>query len=159
MASRAQFMFLAIKHARFHLREMRDVIRIKDLWIPCIKMTHQPAPMLPRGMGRGPYTHSNGRFVHKPAKTVYMHIHSSGYGWIAALNDTSEAHGFRHNGDREVHITYKELEDGRYTVLTFLVHMGDGGNIGGPPQRWGDRRRDLQVTFNYGAGGAKTHGN
>eukprot|EP00873_Tetraselmis_striata_P039833 jgi/Tetstr1/460097/TSEL_005414.t1 len=54
-----------------------------------------------------------------------MHIDSYGYGWVAVLNETTEARGFRYDGDRELHITcYKELKAvRRYAVLTFLSEL------------------------------------
>eukprot|EP00873_Tetraselmis_striata_P010551 jgi/Tetstr1/430815/TSEL_020598.t1 len=39
-SGRAQFMFLAIKPARFYLRELHDVLRTKDSWSGRVKMTH-----------------------------------------------------------------------------------------------------------------------
>eukprot|EP00873_Tetraselmis_striata_P025409 jgi/Tetstr1/445673/TSEL_003478.t1 len=41
LEGRAQFMFLAIKPARFYLREMHDVLRTKDSLSGRVKMTHQ----------------------------------------------------------------------------------------------------------------------
>eukprot|EP00873_Tetraselmis_striata_P038408 jgi/Tetstr1/458672/TSEL_045062.t1 len=52
---------------------------------------------------------NNGRFIYKSVETAYMHVDSSGYGWGAVLNETTEARGFWYDGDLELHITYKEL--------------------------------------------------
>eukprot|EP00873_Tetraselmis_striata_P046470 jgi/Tetstr1/466734/TSEL_011207.t1 len=38
--------------------------------------------------------HINGRSIYKPDETVYMHVDSSGYGWVAILNDITEVRGF-----------------------------------------------------------------
>eukprot|EP00873_Tetraselmis_striata_P013783 jgi/Tetstr1/434047/TSEL_023191.t1 len=66
---------------------------------------------------------SNGRSIYKPVEKAYMHVDSSGYGWGAVLNETTEARGFWYAGDRELHITYKELKAVRYAVLTFLSEL------------------------------------
>eukprot|EP00873_Tetraselmis_striata_P040431 jgi/Tetstr1/460695/TSEL_000551.t1 len=52
-----------------------------------------------------------------------MHVVSSGYGWGAVLNETTETRGFWYEGDRELHTTYKELTVVRYSVLTFLSEL------------------------------------
>eukprot|EP00873_Tetraselmis_striata_P024395 jgi/Tetstr1/444659/TSEL_032507.t1 len=65
-----------------------------------------------------------------------MHVDSSAYGWGAVLNDeATEAHGFMYDGDRELHIFYKELKALRYYVVpTFLSEML-GRQLAQPP--WG----------------------
>eukprot|EP00873_Tetraselmis_striata_P033007 jgi/Tetstr1/453271/TSEL_003953.t1 len=92
LAGRSQFLFLAIKPARFYLRELHDVLRTKDSWSGRVKMTHQ----LPHD------------------------LEFSGYGWGAVLNETTEARGFWYDGDRELHTIFKELKAIRYAMLTFL---------------------------------------
>eukprot|EP00873_Tetraselmis_striata_P012615 jgi/Tetstr1/432879/TSEL_022228.t1 len=71
----------------------------------------------------------NGRLEHlataapstsRSVETAYMHVDSSGYGWGAVLNETTEARGFWYDGDRELHTIFKELKAIRYAVLTFL---------------------------------------
>eukprot|EP00873_Tetraselmis_striata_P022023 jgi/Tetstr1/442287/TSEL_030428.t1 len=52
-----------------------------------------------------------------PVETVYMHVDSSSYGWGEVLNETTEECGFCYDGDRELHITYKELKAVLYAVL------------------------------------------
>eukprot|EP00873_Tetraselmis_striata_P045615 jgi/Tetstr1/465879/TSEL_010496.t1 len=52
-----------------------------------------------------------------------MHVDSSGYGWGAVLKETTEARGLWNDGDRELHITCKELKAVRYAVLTFLSEL------------------------------------
>eukprot|EP00873_Tetraselmis_striata_P017951 jgi/Tetstr1/438215/TSEL_002870.t1 len=64
--------------------------------------------------------HINGRSIYKSVETVYMHVDSSGYVRGAVLKERTEAPGFCYNGDREPHITYKELKAVRFAVLTFL---------------------------------------
>eukprot|EP00873_Tetraselmis_striata_P019085 jgi/Tetstr1/439349/TSEL_027787.t1 len=67
--------------------------------------------------------HNNGRSIYKPVETAYMHVDSSGYGWGAVLKETTEARGFWYDGNRELHITYKELKAVRYAVHTFLSEL------------------------------------
>eukprot|EP00873_Tetraselmis_striata_P005698 jgi/Tetstr1/425962/TSEL_016312.t1 len=93
--------------------------------------------------------HSNGRSIYKPAvETAYMHVDSPGYisGWSAILNESTDARGYSYDGDRELHITYKELKVDRYVVLTiYLSELRDRHvllheeNMGVPPY-WPDRR-------------------
>eukprot|EP00873_Tetraselmis_striata_P011955 jgi/Tetstr1/432219/TSEL_021675.t1 len=45
----------------------------------------------------------------------------SRYNWGAVLNETSEAHGFWYDGDRELHITYKELKAVRLTTANIWI--------------------------------------
>eukprot|EP00873_Tetraselmis_striata_P016126 jgi/Tetstr1/436390/TSEL_025222.t1 len=70
-------------------------------------------------------TLNNGCLLYKSAETVYMHVDRFGYGGGAVLNDdeTTETRGFWHRGDREVHITYKQLKIVRSAVLTFLSEL------------------------------------
>eukprot|EP00873_Tetraselmis_striata_P007380 jgi/Tetstr1/427644/TSEL_017769.t1 len=76
-------MFIAIKLARFYLREIFDVLRTKDSWSGRVKMA------------------------------------LSGDN----VNETTEAHGLRYDGDRELHITHKDLTAARYAVLAFLLKL------------------------------------
>eukprot|EP00873_Tetraselmis_striata_P000020 jgi/Tetstr1/420284/TSEL_001033.t1 len=64
--------------------------------------------------------HSNGRSIYKPVEATYMHVESSGYGWGAVLNETTEPRGAWNDCDRERHIPYKELKHVRCAVPTFL---------------------------------------
>eukprot|EP00873_Tetraselmis_striata_P009239 jgi/Tetstr1/429503/TSEL_019408.t1 len=52
-----------------------------------------------------------------------MHVDSSGYGWGAVLNETTEGRGFWYDCDHELHITYKKLKAVRHAVLTFLSEL------------------------------------
>eukprot|EP00873_Tetraselmis_striata_P036839 jgi/Tetstr1/457103/TSEL_043753.t1 len=69
--------------------------------------------------------HSNGRSIYKPVEPAYMHVDSSGYGWGAFRNETTEACGFWYcDCDRELHRrTCKEVKAVRYAVLTFLSEL------------------------------------
>eukprot|EP00873_Tetraselmis_striata_P014283 jgi/Tetstr1/434547/TSEL_023638.t1 len=55
-------------------------------------------------------THRICRSIYKSVETVYMHLDNSGYGWGASVNETTEARGFRYDGDRELHITHIHVE-------------------------------------------------
>eukprot|EP00873_Tetraselmis_striata_P022075 jgi/Tetstr1/442339/TSEL_030479.t1 len=100
---------------------MHDVLRTKDSWSGRVKMTRQLRRDLEWWVAVP--NHNNGRSIYKPVETAYMHVDSSGYGWGAVLNETTEARGFWYDGGRELHITYKELKAVRYAVLTFLSEM------------------------------------
>eukprot|EP00873_Tetraselmis_striata_P025566 jgi/Tetstr1/445830/TSEL_033471.t1 len=75
LAGRAQYLFLAIPAARFHLRELNDVVGSK--WGGRVRMTHQ----LRRDLQwwTAVPTQANGRPIHCPVETAYMHCDSSGY--------------------------------------------------------------------------------
>eukprot|EP00873_Tetraselmis_striata_P021831 jgi/Tetstr1/442095/TSEL_030254.t1 len=91
------------------MREPHDVLRTKDSWSGRVKMTHE---QLLRNLEWWMVVpnHSNGRSIYKPVETAYMHVDSSGYGWGAVLNETTEARRSWCDHDRELHITYKELK-------------------------------------------------
>eukprot|EP00873_Tetraselmis_striata_P005724 jgi/Tetstr1/425988/TSEL_016337.t1 len=92
LAGCAQFMFLAIKPARLYLRELHDELRTKDSWSGRAKMTRQLRRDLEWWVAV--LQHSNRRSIYKPVETAYMHVDSSGYGWGAVLNETTEAREF-----------------------------------------------------------------
>eukprot|EP00873_Tetraselmis_striata_P027947 jgi/Tetstr1/448211/TSEL_035499.t1 len=75
LAWRAQYLFLAIPAARFYLRELHDVVGSK--WGGRVRMTHQ----LRRDLQwwTAVPTQANGRPIHRPVETAYMHCDSSGY--------------------------------------------------------------------------------
>jgi hypothetical protein len=52
----------------------------------------------------------NGKAIHKPIETAYLHTDISGYGWGAALNEHVEARGFWSKEDEHQHITWKEVK-------------------------------------------------
>eukprot|EP00873_Tetraselmis_striata_P006616 jgi/Tetstr1/426880/TSEL_017093.t1 len=68
-------------------------------------------------------THANGRPIHRPVETAYMHCDSSGYGWGAVLNGRHEARGFWGAADERQHITWKELKAVRLAMESFLPHL------------------------------------
>eukprot|EP00873_Tetraselmis_striata_P023178 jgi/Tetstr1/443442/TSEL_031453.t1 len=68
-------------------------------------------------------TQPNGRPIHRPVETAYMHCDSSGYGWGAVLNGKLEARGFWGAADERQHITWKELKAVRLAVESFLPHL------------------------------------
>eukprot|EP00873_Tetraselmis_striata_P036552 jgi/Tetstr1/456816/TSEL_043490.t1 len=75
LAGRAQYLFLATPAARFYLRELHDVVGSK--WGGRVRMTHQ----LRRDLQwwTAVPTQANGRPIHRPVETAYMHCDSSGY--------------------------------------------------------------------------------
>jgi hypothetical protein len=68
-------------------------------------------------------SHSNGKPIHKPIETAYLHTDSSGYGWGAVLNEHVEARGFWSKEDEPHHITLKELKVVRQAVESFLPQL------------------------------------
>jgi hypothetical protein len=98
--------FLAIPAARFFLRELHSVVCEK--WGGLVRLT----PQLRRDIQWWTEvpSQSNGKPIHKPIETTYLHTDSSGYGWGAVLNEHVEARGFWSKEDEQQHITWKELK-------------------------------------------------
>jgi hypothetical protein len=71
---------------------------------------------------------SNGKPIHKPIETTYMHTDSSGYGLGEVLNEHVEARGFWSKEDEQQHITWKELKAGRLAVESFTPQVA-GRNV------------------------------
>eukprot|EP00873_Tetraselmis_striata_P004168 jgi/Tetstr1/424432/TSEL_001453.t1 len=119
LVGRAQYLFLAIPAARFYLWELHDVVGSK--WGGRVRMTHQ----LRRNLQwwTAVPTHANGRPIHRPVETAYMHCDSSGYGWGAVLNVMLESRGFLGAADERQHITWKEVKAARLAVESFLPHL------------------------------------
>eukprot|EP00873_Tetraselmis_striata_P015939 jgi/Tetstr1/436203/TSEL_025048.t1 len=119
LVGRAQYLYLAIPAARFYLRELHDVMGSK--WGGRVRMTHQ----LRRDLQwwTAVPTQANGRPIHRPVETAYMHCDSSGYVWGAVLNGRLEARGFWGAADERQHITWKELKAIRLAVESFLPHL------------------------------------
>jgi hypothetical protein len=67
--------------------------------------------------------HANGKNIHRPVESAYIHCDSSGYGWGVVLNGKLEAHGFLGPEEEKQHITWKELKAVRLAVLSFLPHL------------------------------------
>eukprot|EP00873_Tetraselmis_striata_P014170 jgi/Tetstr1/434434/TSEL_023534.t1 len=124
LAGQAQFLFLAIPAARFFLRELHSVVG--DRWGGRVRMT----PQLRRDLQwwTSVPSQSNGKPIHRPVETAYVHTDSSGYGWGGVLNGRLEARGFWSSADERQHITWKELKAVRLTVESFLPHLA-GRNI------------------------------
>eukprot|EP00873_Tetraselmis_striata_P004901 jgi/Tetstr1/425165/TSEL_015626.t1 len=59
-------------------------------------------------------------------RPYYLHVDNSIRLWVGRRpqrNESTEARGLWYDGDRELHITYKELKAVRYAVLTFLSEL------------------------------------
>jgi hypothetical protein len=83
-------MFLAIPGARVFLRELHSVLG--DKWGGRVRIT----PHLRRNMHWWTHVpnHANGKSIHRPVKTAYIHCDNLGYGWGLVLNGKLEARGF-----------------------------------------------------------------
>eukprot|EP00873_Tetraselmis_striata_P025467 jgi/Tetstr1/445731/TSEL_033379.t1 len=124
LAWQAQYLFLAIPAARFFLRELHSVVG--DRWGGRVRMT----PQLRRDLQwwTSVPSQSNGKPIHRPGETAYLHTDSSGYGWGGVLNGRLEARGFWSSADERQHITWKELKSVRLAVESFLPHLA-GRNV------------------------------
>ena len=124
LAGQAQYLFLAIPPARFFLRELHNVVG--DRWGGRVKMS----PQLRRDLQWWTEVpaQSNGKPIHRPVETAYLHTDSSGYGWGGVLNGRLEARGFWGVADESQHITWKELKAVRLAVESFLPHLA-GRNV------------------------------
>ena len=124
LAGQAQYLFLAIPAARFFLRELHSVVGEK--WGGLVRLT----PQLRRDLQWWTEvpSQSNGKPIHKPVETAYLHTDSSGYGWGAVLNEQVEARGFWSKEDEQQHITWKELKAVRHAVESFLPQLA-GRNV------------------------------
>eukprot|EP00873_Tetraselmis_striata_P021815 jgi/Tetstr1/442079/TSEL_003162.t1 len=124
LAGQAQYLFLAIPAARFFLRELHSVVG--DRWGGRVRMT----PQLRRDLQwwTSVPSQSNGKPIHRPVETAYLHTDSSGYGWGGVLNGRLEARGFWSSADERQHITWKELKAVRLAVESFLPHLA-GRNV------------------------------
>jgi hypothetical protein len=89
-ASQAKYFFLAIQAARFFLRELQSVLG--DKWGGRVRLT----PQLRRDLQWWTQVpnHANGKHIHRPVESAYIHCDNSGYGWGAVLNGRLEARGF-----------------------------------------------------------------
>ena len=121
LAGKAQFLYLAIPPARFYLRELHSVLATKSTWGSRVQLSKQLIRDL-EWWRHVPSQH-NGRPIQRQLESVYLHCDSSQYGWGAVLNDQYEARGFWYDGDRAMHITFKELKAVRLAVRTFLPYL------------------------------------
>jgi hypothetical protein len=73
-AGKAQFLYLAIAHARFFLRELHNVLAKRCGWGGRVRVTHQ----LRRDLEwwRNVPKQNNGRSIYKPTETAYLHADS-----------------------------------------------------------------------------------
>eukprot|EP00873_Tetraselmis_striata_P014675 jgi/Tetstr1/434939/TSEL_023935.t1 len=124
LAGQVQYLFLAIPAARFFLWELHSVVG--DRWGGRVQMT----PQLRRDLQwwTSVPSQSNGKPIHRPVETAYLHTDSSGYGWGGVLNGMLEARGFWSSADERQHITWKELKAVRLAVESFLPHLA-GRNV------------------------------
>eukprot|EP00873_Tetraselmis_striata_P012338 jgi/Tetstr1/432602/TSEL_021972.t1 len=101
LAGQAQYLFLAIPAARFILRELHSVVG--DRWGGRVRMT----PQLRRDLQwwTSVPSQANGKPIHRPVETAYLHTDSSGYGWGGVLNGRLEARGFWSSADERQNIT------------------------------------------------------
>eukprot|EP00873_Tetraselmis_striata_P039900 jgi/Tetstr1/460164/TSEL_005480.t1 len=114
----------ATRNARFFLRELHSVVG--DRWGGRVRMT----PQLRRNLQwwTSVPSQSNGKPIHRPVETAYMHTDSSGYGWGGVLTGRLEVRGFWSSADERQHITWKELKAVRLAVESFLPHLA-GRNV------------------------------
>jgi hypothetical protein len=123
-ACHAQYLFLAIPAARFFLRELRSVLG--DKWGGRVRLT----PQLRRDLQwcTQVLSHANGKNIHRPVESAYIHCDSSGHGWGG--NTLRQTRSTRLLGpeDEHQHITWKEMKAVRLAVLSFLLHLA-GRNI------------------------------
>jgi hypothetical protein len=67
--------------------------------------------------------HANGKNIHRPHETAYIHCDISVYGWGAVISRIFEARGLWGTHDEHYHITQKEQKAVRLAVLNFLPHL------------------------------------
>ena len=121
LTGKAQFLHLAIPAAKFYLREAHDVVGSATSWSGTVKISKQLKRDL-EWWTQVPSRH-NGAPIWKPVETAYLHCDSSSFGWGAVLNDCLEARGVWTGGDRQEHITYKELKAVRLAIKSFLPEL------------------------------------
>eukprot|EP00873_Tetraselmis_striata_P014404 jgi/Tetstr1/434668/TSEL_023759.t1 len=87
--TKAQYLLLGIPAARFFMRELHSV---GDRWGGRVRMT----PQLRRDLQwfTSVPVQSNGKPIHRPVETAYLHTDMSSYGWGGVLNGRLEARGF-----------------------------------------------------------------
>eukprot|EP00873_Tetraselmis_striata_P033451 jgi/Tetstr1/453715/TSEL_040671.t1 len=123
-AGQAQYLFLAIPAARFFMQELHSVVghrcggRVR--MTPQLRCDLQWWTSVPN--------QSNGKPIHRPVETAYLHTDSSGYRWGGVLNGRLEARGFWSSADERQHIPKKELQAARLAVKSFLSHLA-GRNV------------------------------
>eukprot|EP00873_Tetraselmis_striata_P013529 jgi/Tetstr1/433793/TSEL_002419.t1 len=101
---------------------------VGDRWGGRVRMTPQLRRDLLQWWTSVP-SQSNGKPIHRPVKTAYLHTDNSGYGWGGVLNGRLEARGFRSSADERHHITWNEPKAVRLAVESFLPRHLAGRNI------------------------------
>lgn len=112
---------LAVPSARFHLRELYDVISTRQVWGGRVRITHQAIRDLEWWLDL-PVRAAQRSIWRSPASAT-LHSDSSGYGWGAVLNGTVPARGFWSADQQQQHITWKELVAVRLGVESFLPRL------------------------------------
>jgi hypothetical protein len=97
LTDQAQYFFLAIPAARFFLRELHSILGEKRGGL--VRLTPEPRGDL-HWWTEVP-SQFNGKPIHKPIETAYLHTDRSGYGWGAVLNEYFEARGFWSKEDKQ----------------------------------------------------------
>jgi hypothetical protein len=115
----AQYTFLAIPAARFFTRELPSVLG--DKTGGRVRVT----PHLRRDPQWWTHvlSHANGKNIHRPIETSYIHCDNSSYGWGVVLNGGLKARGFWGIHDEYHHITWTELKAVRMAVLSCPPHL------------------------------------
>lgn len=103
----AQFFDLAVKGARFHLRELHDVIGSLQGWAGRVVLTKQALRDLRYWCQLR--AASTGMPIWRPIETAVLHTDSSDFAWGAVLNGDHPARGLWTATEAEHHITLKEL--------------------------------------------------
>jgi hypothetical protein len=68
-------------------------------------------------------SHANGKNIHRPVESRYIHCDSSGCGCGVVLNGRVESQGFLGLHDEHPHITWKGLKAVRLAILSFLPQL------------------------------------
>eukprot|EP00873_Tetraselmis_striata_P042108 jgi/Tetstr1/462372/TSEL_007378.t1 len=82
--------------------------------------SRQATRLIGRATRKAMWLQSNGKPIHRPLETAYLHIDSSCY---EVLNGRLDARGLCNSADERQHITCKELKAVRLAVESFLPHL------------------------------------
>ncbi|XRB11733.1 hypothetical protein RI054_03g15660 [Pseudoscourfieldia marina] len=120
-AGLGQFVHLAPRPARFHLREIYDVIGTPQGWNGRVSLTKQALRDL-RWWARL-RAEDTGCPIWRPIETATLHTDSSGFAWGAVLDGKLEARGYWTSEEAEDHITLNELRAVTRAVTTFRSQL------------------------------------
>ncbi|XRB14270.1 RNA-dependent DNA polymerase [Pseudoscourfieldia marina] len=120
-AGLGQFVHLALRPARFHLREIYDVIGTLQGWNGRVALTKQALRDL-RWWARL-RAEDTGCPIWRPIETATLHTDSSGFAWGAVLDGKLEARGYWTSEEAEDHITLNELRAVTRAVTTFRSQL------------------------------------